>query len=88
MVATETECCDGEGRSVLDKFLGMTKVMATLWRSRRLENWSMGFMWPWTGYGNTKQWGFFFSIFYGVDLFFLLGCGCGCGCVYQCIYIG
>lgn len=42
MVATETECCDGEWRSVLDKFLGMRKVMATLWWSRRLENWSMG----------------------------------------------
>lgn len=26
-------------------------------------------MWPWTGYGNTKQWGFFFSIIYGLDLF-------------------
>ena len=38
----------------------MKRVVASVALSpletKRLENWSNGFMWPWLGYGKAKTW--------------------------------
>jgi len=43
----------------------VTGVTLTPLCSKRLENWSMGFMWPWAGKDTTMQWALQrFSIFF------------------------
>lgn len=40
----------------IDTTFEVTIVISTRLDRKRFENWSIGLIWPWSGYGNIKQW--------------------------------